>query len=327
MTHWTEAQIIQMIAHHFGPRPDLAPHGIGDDCACICDNQRLISTDASIENVHFDLNWMTLADAAYRCLTSNISDVAAMGAYAGPFTLALGLPPTLAFDQIHDAIAALRQCIDDHCLPNCWLVGGDVVRSPFAFFSITILGNLPEWPFVTRNGAQPGDLIYVAGNPGYAAAGLEICRQTRPYQPEFKPFLNAFKRPLALTSFGPIIAQNRLATAMMDLSDGIFCDLPRLAAQSHIGAIIQTQNLVPSLELESLAKTLGIPPLDWMICGGEDFGLLVTVAPNHQHDFEILADSCHIPHQKIGICTSQPDIQWMNGNDPIQICDHSFSHF
>ncbi len=327
MTHWTEAQIIQMIAHHFGPRPDLAPHGIGDDCACICANQRLISTDASIEGVHFDLNWMSLADAAYRCLASNISDVAAMGAYAGPFTLALGLPPDLAFDQIEQAIAALKKCIEDHGLDKCWLIGGDVVRSPFAFFSITILGDLPKWPFVTRNGAHPGDLIYVAGNIGYAAAGLEICRRKLSFAPEFEPFLNAFKRPMALTDFGPQIAQNHLASAMMDLSDGIFCDLPRLTSQSHIGAIIQTADLRPSAELESLAQNLGVPPIDWMICGGEDFGLLITIPPQNQQTFESLASACRIPHQKIGICTSQPDIQWMNGNRPIQICDRSFSHF
>jgi thiamine-monophosphate kinase len=327
MNHWNEDQIIQMIARHFASRPDVVPLGIGDDCACICDNQRLITTDASVEGVHFDLAWMSLADAAYRCLASNVSDIAAMGAYAGPFTLALGLPPTLAFADIEAAIGAFRQCIDAHGLDKCWLIGGDVVRSPAVFFSITVLGCLPDWPIVTRSGAHPDDRIYIAGNVGYAAAGLEICRRQLFAHSAFGVFLDAFRRPHALTQFGPKIAKHRLATAMMDLSDGLYCDLPKLLKQSQLGAVIQMDQLHPTNELAKAAEMLGMKPIDWMVCGGEDFGLLITVPPQNQNDFENLAKDCHVPYQNIGICTKQPDIQWIDGNQSIQIRDHSFSHF
>ena len=327
MNHWNEAQIIQMIARHFESRCDVVPLGIGDDCACICEDQRLITTDASVEGVHFDLTWMSLADAAYRCLASNLSDVAAMGAYAGPFTLALGLPPTLEFADIEAAIVALRQCIDDHGLDKCWLIGGDVVRSSCVFFSITVLGGIPDWPFVTRGGAHPDDLIYITGNAGYAAAGLEVCRRQMDKRREFTAFLNAFRRPQALTQFGPQVAKHRLATAMMDLSDGLFCDLPRLLEQSHLGAVVQIDQMHPSPELEKIAALLGMNPIDWMLCGGEDFGLLITIPPQKQNDFETLAKDWQLPYQNIGVCTKQPDIQWKDGNQIIQIRDHSFSHF
>ena len=326
-SHWTESQIIRMIAQHFGHRADITSIGIGDDCACIREDLRLITTDASIEGVHFDLSWMSLADAAYRCMASNVSDVAAMGAYAGAFTLALGLRPDLSFDEIEAAIAALAQCVRDHGLENCWLVGGDVVRSPVVMFSVTVLGKTPEWPVVTRSGAHPGDAIYLVGNAGYAAAGLELCRQNLDRCPEFEPFLKAFCRPLVQTTFGPLVARHGLATAMMDTSDGLFTDLPRLLEQSHIGATVYIDRLKPDNALAHIAQITGKNARDWMICGGEDFGLIVTVSAQNCASFERLAGDTNTPYQKIGTCTEQTGIKWFERNHAVAVCDQSFSHF
>ena len=202
-----------------------------------------------------------------------------MGAYAGPFTLAAGLNPKLAFDEIRDAIDAIRQCIEDHGLDKCWLVGGDVVRSDQTFFSITQLGNQPEWPAVYRNGARPGDIILAIGNIGMSAAGLEILtkhpRQTS-RDARFEPFIKAFKRPVACAKIGPELAKHRLVTAMMDISDGIQTDLPRLLKQSKCGAEMQIEAFRPSHEMIQVAQILQANPVDWMTSGGEDFGLIMT---------------------------------------------------
>ena len=130
---WTESDVIEAIMEVFPSRRDLVTLGIGDDCAVLARGERLVTTDASVEGVHFDVAWMTLADAAYRCLTSNLSDVAAMGGEPGCFTLALGLRPDLGFDEIRGAIGAMRQCVEEHGLSRCALVGGDVVRSGDVF--------------------------------------------------------------------------------------------------------------------------------------------------------------------------------------------------
>ena len=160
MSGWRESDVIALITELFPGRSDILARGIGDDCAVFCRGQRLISTDASIEGVHFNLDWMTPGDAAYRCLSSNISDIAAMGAEPGVFTMALGLPGEMAFDDIRGIFLNLKQCIADHGLDGCWLVGGDVVRSPVLMFSITILGELPPWPIVCRNGASASSHDY-----------------------------------------------------------------------------------------------------------------------------------------------------------------------
>ena len=331
MSDWTEAQIIEEISRIFPMRSEIVERGIGDDCALMHDGMKLITTDASIEGVHFDLHWMTLADAAYRCMTSNVSDIAAMGAFAGPFTLALGLPVSLEFDEIRLAISAIKKCIEDHRLPDCWLIGGDVVRCDSAMFSVTVLAKCPEWPVVYRNTASPGDAIIALGHLGYAAAGLDLFKsglfRNDSLISEFDlfPLLNAFRRPLALTQFGPLIAQNRCISAMMDLSDGIRTDLPRLLAQSHCGADVFLDRLIPDNRLLNASELVHCDPMDWMICGGEDFGLLVTSkTPEIVFKF---ANEQHIPCCILGLCTDKPDISWFENGRYSTRKNISFSHF
>lgn len=332
MTEWTEAQVIEEISRIFPTRNDLVERGIGDDCAVMQQGLKLITTDASIEGVHFDLRWMSLADAAYRCMTSNVSDIAAMGTYAGPFTLALGLPASLDFSEISKAVSALRACISDHDLKDCWLIGGDVVRSPFAMFSVTVFAPRPEWPVVCRNTANPGDAIIAMGHLGHAAAGLDIFssglyRHEICQQKEIETVLNAFKRPRALTQLGPLLAQNRLITAMMDLSDGIKTDLPRLLKQSHCGAQIQIDALQPDECLVKVSEIQHTDPVNWMLCGGEDFGLLVTAPEQNIAQIQNLAKQHKIPCCILGKCTKSEEIFWLENHEISSRKDSSFKHF
>ena len=327
--HWTEEQVIREIHRVFPDRPEIAPRGIGDDCAWIRDDAVLITTDASIEGVHFDLNWMSAADAVWRCMASNVSDVAAMGAFAGPFTLALGLPPTLAFDDIASMIGALKSCIEAHGLDGCWIVGGDVVRAPVLTFSVTVLGIRPPWPIVMRRGARPGNLIAVLGHCGYAAAGLDVCQKFRDriHDPLFEPFIRAFFHPVALTQLGPAFAQNHLVTAMMDTSDGVRTDLPRLIEQSQCGAKIHLDAFVPDEPMKRAANELDGDPIDWMTSGGEDFGLLVTCEREKIETLKKMAQNQGVPCRIIGECTEERGVQWLEKHRISTRLDRSFRHF
>ncbi len=333
MTEWTEAQVIDEISRTFPVREDLVERGIGDDCAVMQNDMKLITTDASIEGVHFDLRWMSVADAAYRCMTSNVSDIAAMGAYAGPFTLALGLPPSLDFYEIRKAIQAIKSCIIDHELEDCWLIGGDVVRSPFVMFSVTVLGKRPEWPVVCRNTAKPGDTVIAMGNLGHAAAGLALfdsgtyLDENRIKSCSLEPLLKAFCRPKALTGVGPILAKNRLVSSMMDLSDGIRTDLPRLLKQSQCGAVIDLDALVPDKCLLRACDVLQCDARDWMACGGEDFGLLMTATVDNVSKIEKIASENDIPCIILGKCTQNSDLIWNENGRLSSRKDQSFAHF
>lgn len=333
MAEWTEAQVIDEISRTFPVREDLVERGIGDDCAVMQNGMKLITTDASIEGVHFDLRWMSVADAAYRCMTSNVSDIAAMGAYAGPFTLAWGLPSSLDFSEIRKAIQAIKTCLNDHGLPDCWLIGGDVVRSQVVMFSVTVLGKCPEWPVVCRNTAKPGDIVMAMGKLGYAAAGLALFEssiyldKTRINACSLEPLLQAFRRPKALTNAGPILAKNRLVSSMMDLSDGVRTDLPRLLKQSRCGAVLDLDVLVPDDCLSRAADVLQCDARDWMACGGEDFGLLMTAPVDNVGKIEKIAAENGIPCVILGKCTCDSDVIW-NENGQVSLRkDLSFSHF
>lgn len=324
-----EHEIIAAIEKCFPCRSEISPCGIGDDCAVLCDGLVLLTTDASVEGVHFDLSWMTAADAAYRCMTSNVSDVAAMGAFAGPFSLALGLPPGMSDDDILSVIEAFRRCIDDHGLRDCWLIGGDVVRSPVLMFSVTVLGKRPSWPMVYRSGACPGHRILALGHLGMSAAGLALCQRNMHGDglPEYAPFLKTFRRPLALTQLGPALAREGLVSAMMDTSDGVRMDLPRLLAQSGCGAEIEISAFEPSAELLALGQTLGVDPRDWMVCGGEDFGLLMTAEAKYVKRIERLAHEHGVPCFDIGICTASRAVNWLEQGQQSLRMDQSFFHF
>lgn len=328
---WTEAQVIEEIARQFPPRPDIAPLGIGDDCAVVSDGQNLITTDASVESVHFDLSWMSLADAAYRCLAANLSDVASMGAEPGCFTLALCLRPDLSFESIREAIGALRQCISDHGLKDCWLIGGDVVRSGVVSFSITMLGKKPDYPLATRGGACHDDVLAVLGNMGYSAAGLEICRRNLMYadeMSEYRPFLEAFKRPRAHCALGISLVSQGLIHGMMDTSDGIMLDLPRMLSRSGCGAIVDVNAFRADLTMENLARELHVQSRAWMVCGGEDFGLLVAISRDKMERVKSVAASFGVSFTELGrFSKSIRGIRWMDGAKEVQVKNVSFVHF
>ena len=328
---WCEEDVIAAIRGSFGNDGGRIRLGMGDDCAQLGDGLTLITTDASIEGVHFDLDWMTPGDAAYRCLTSNLSDVAAMGARAAAFTLALGLRPDLPFDAVRNIIDGLKQCLLDHDMTHCILVGGDVVRSPVVMFSVTMLGETPPWPIVTRHGASPGDIIGVLGHIGYAALGLELCKNgcCRDNHPTSEIFLNAFKRPRCLPHLGPQLAQAQCLTSMMDTSDGIMTDLPRLLTASSCGATVELDHFCPDAEMIRTANRCHADARNLMVCGGEDFGLLFTCRENKLKLIRHAAACSNIPLILFGQCTKTAPghILWTERGKQTHPINRSFSHF
>lgn len=328
---WCEEDVIAAVRESFGDDGGRTRLGIGDDCAQLVDHLTLITTDASIEGVHFNLDWMTPGDAAYRCLTSNLSDVAAMGAHAAAFTMALGLRPDLSFDAVRDIIAGLKQCLRDHGMTHCSLVGGDVVRSPVVMFSITMLGETPPWPIVTRQGANPGDFIGVLGRIGHAGLGLELCQRGyhRDENPSSKIFLNAFRRPLCLAHLGPELAQAHCLSAMMDTSDGIMTDLPRLLKASGCGATVELDRFCPEPEMIRTAERCHVDARTLMVCGGEDFGLLFTCRENNLKTIRHAAACSNVPFILFGQCTPTAPgrILWTDHGKPTHPVNRSFSHF
>jgi thiamine-monophosphate kinase len=279
----TEDELIERIGRRLtsgrGPVPPTLRLGIGDDAAILrpaAGDDWVVSTDFSLENVHFRLETHPPQAVGYRALARAASDLAAMGAHPQFFLLSLSLPRQRTgpwLDAMLSGMARAARRLHLH------LIGGDTTRWPSVAIAMTVLGRAPRGYPVRRDGARPGDRIYVSGRLGAAALGLALLsgrsrslsaarRDPRLLQPHFYPAI-----PLDL---GIHLAETRIASAMIDLSDGLSTDLARLARASGVGARLVLQRL-PAVRVPAALAKLRLDPLKLALDGGEDYGLLFTV--------------------------------------------------
>jgi len=253
--------------------------GIGDDCALLGvrpGEELAVTTDLSIAGRHFQLDWHPAESVGHRCLARGLSDLAAMGARPVAAFLSLGLPRQLTrstgrarpwVDRFFDGLLALA---DAHRTP---LAGGDLAESPIAVADIVLVGAVPRGRALLRSGARPGDLIYVTGTLGAAAAGLERLAQQRAAHPIPARFSKTLGDLLAPHLYpqpriaqGLWLARRALASAALDLSDGLSTDLAHLCQESGVAAEVDAAAL-PVYRGATIEQALH---------GGEDYELLFT---------------------------------------------------
>ncbi len=264
--------------------------GIGDDCAVLRKDDRscfLVTTDTLVSGVHFDLAWHPPFLLGRKAGAVNLSDIAAMGGQPRFAFLNLALPGS-APAWLDDFLAGFQQVLQEH---DTHLVGGDTVKSPTDFsITVTIIGEAAESVVCYRSGAADGDLIFVSGCLGDAAAGLALCRSGNSgHDPgHWHQLLKAHLDPLPQVQLGKILAASGLVHAMMDISDGLATDLAHICAESRTGAEIFQKSLPVSEQLRAAAEKFQFPVLDWALKGGEDYHLLFTVPPGNEQGLRTL---------------------------------------
>jgi thiamine-monophosphate kinase len=248
--------------------------GIGDDCAVLRPakgEEIVVTTDLSLENVHFRRDWHPAESVGHRSLARGLSDLAAMGARPLAAFLSLALPSPLRgrwLERFLDGFLALAR---EHGVP---LAGGDTAQSPHATHSgsglviadIVLLGGVPAGRALLRSGAQPGDILYVTGTLGGAAAELRAIEQDPAAFRRKNSAAHPHLYPQPRIAIGRRLVQAHLATATIDLSDGLSTDLTHICEESGLSAVIDLQAL-PIYPGASLADALD---------GGEDYELLFT---------------------------------------------------
>jgi thiamine-monophosphate kinase len=277
----SEWDLIKALSLEFGAAPAGVILGIGDDCAALAGNgpdYLLWTMDTLVEGVHFDLACTTLCQLGWKSLTVNLSDIAAMGGDPGPALLSLGWPPDRDRRGALEFAAGLAQAAREF---GSAVIGGDTVASPGGLIvTVTLTGRVPAGQMLRRAGARVGDLIFVTGPLGEAAAGLEILRQGLELPPDLKEALTeAQLRPRPQLRAGRLLAQEHLATALIDTSDGIATDLYHICRASGVGASIIAAEVPVSPRVTAAAPHLGRDPLDLALFGGEDYLLLFTCPP------------------------------------------------
>ena len=277
----SEWDLINALSREFGPAPPGVILGIGDDCAAIeipGSEYLLWTVDTLVEGVHFDLAYTSLSQLGWKSLAVNLSDIAAMGGDPGPALLSLGWPPDRDPSLALEFAAGLAQAAREYGVA---VIGGDTVASPESLVvTVTLTGRVPAAQMLRRAGARIGDLIFVTGPLGEAAAGLEVLRRGLELPPDLKNALTeAQLRPRPHLKAGRLLAQEGLATALIDTSDGIATDLYHICRASGVGARIPAATVPVSPRVMAAAPHLGRDPLDLALAGGEDYLLLFTATP------------------------------------------------
>ena len=251
-------------------RPDVAL-GVGDDAAILAvpaGQEHIACTDTLVAGRHFPLDF-DAADIGWRALAVNLSDLAAMGADPAWATLALTLPE-LDEDWLESFVEGLSGIALPHGVA---LVGGDTTRGPLTL-TVQALGLAPKGAALRRRGAQPGDLLYVTGWPGDAAAGLALLQGRLAGGGADRAALELkFRRPEPRVGFG--IRLRGVASACIDVSDGLAADLGRLVAASGVGAVVRAAELPLSRALFTLAGEARAR--EFALGGGDDYELLFSV--------------------------------------------------
>lgn len=263
-------QVIERLSHSKGSRTRLAL-SLGDDAALWGSSpgfETILTCDWFLEGKHF-LKEKHPADAVgWKCLARAVSDIAAMGGKPSCFLLSLALPQELTGKWLNDFLQGLRRASRSLHLE---LAGGDTTRNERIQISVAVVGEVRSGKAVLRSGARPGDLIYASGTLGEAQLGLQQLRRQHRLPRKASAALQKHLYPTPRLQLGEWLSENRLATAMMDLSDGLSSDLPRLCASSGVGARIET-NLLPVTSLTSAKEAL-----EYALHGGDDYELLFTV--------------------------------------------------
>ncbi len=313
-----EREIIHYLQTNF-------PQHIGDDATTIVGPNKqhyVITKDLLVEDIHFRSAYVSPASLAHKALHVNLSDIAAMG--ANPLFIMCGI----AIPLHHAGYASqLLQELTQIChKANLPLIGGDTTGSPDKLFlSITAIGISTAATLKYRNTANIGDIIGVIGNLGIAHLGLLAYENSLS---GFEAYQEPFLHPIAKTCEGLWLGQRLEVTSMMDLSDGLLIDLQRLCIASKVAGNIHLEKLQPTPEFVKACTALGLDPINIMLTGGEDYGLLFTSNPDHYSTLaQDFFQTFHQPIKQLGLITPGEGVHLLEQGQHKHLNLKPFSHF
>lgn len=270
--------------------------GPGDDAAIIVapGGRFALTIDTLVQDQDFRLNWRngyrsTGYDVGWKSAAQNLSDINAMGAIATAAVISMTLPPETPVSWVEGIADGFTAAVRELGAEHCALAGGDLSSGGELSITAAVTGSIPG-PELLRSGACPGDTVAVYGLLGAAAAGLDLLESDQDFNaldPLCRTLVDRQCRPRPPLASGPLAAAAG-ATAAMDISDGLVRDAGRMAKSSGVVINVESTSLQfildwmqhEGLDLGSAAKLLSQEPMDWVLGGGEDHGLLATFPPD-----------------------------------------------
>jgi len=308
---------IRRLGHNRQKR--LLATGIGDDCAVLSaspDQDFLVTTDFSLEDIHFRRQWHSPESVGHRCCARGLSDIAAMGGQPVALFLSLALPEDLPQSWVTRFILGLTRLAQKH---GAALAGGDTAQSSHGILAdIILLGRVPKGKAVLRSDARPGDRIFVTGKLGGAAAAVVKMEKRSKSKLNPKKYRRHFF-PEPRIEVGRVLREKELARAMIDISDGLSTDLAHICEESGVGAEIDSER-IPRAQCGKSKREVS---LDLALHGGEDYELLFT-APSAVR----MPRSIHgVSVTEIGRITRRNALLLRMGNRTEELIPRGWEHF
>ncbi|CAO0823496.1 Thiamine-monophosphate kinase [Desulfarculales bacterium] len=254
--------------------------GLGDDTAILKlqpGQEFLVTCDTLVAGRHYLPGVITPHELGRRAMAVNLSDIAAMGGWPLYALVSLGLDAQTLVSEVEEMYLGFLAEL------NPWravVVGGNITKTEGpVFIDVTMMGQAPAGRTLRRGGGRAGDAILLTGHPGQAAAGLRQLKQTpQEADPELR---RAYLTPTPRLPQGQAVGQSGLASAMIDISDGLLGDLNHICEQSGTGALMVAELLPVSPALRKVAAAWGLNPLELVLGNSDDYELIITCAPGH----------------------------------------------
>jgi thiamine-monophosphate kinase len=326
-----ESGLIQRIADNYRSSHPAIICGIGEDAAAlkISEQKILLATcDLLVEDIHFNLRHTDSYHLGRKSLAVNLSDIAAMGGTPRFFLVSLAIPPHISVEFIDDLYRGIMEMAGEF---NTQLVGGDTNASPDKLMiDITLLGEVDPDHLLKRSGTQVGDSIFVTGTLGDSALGFFALGMD-----------NNLNEPLSINTLtlrhispyprikeGKAIAENHLASAMIDISDGLLADLKQILTLNMVGATVWTSQIPLSNDFKQFQIKQEHNKLDFALKGGEDYELLFTSPKTKEQDIYGLSQKIKVPISKIGEINSSDKLVVLDQNQKLyHLDDQGYDHF
>lgn len=318
--------------------------GIGDDAAVAAPDRgalQVLTTDALVEGVHFDRRFSSPKDIGYKALAVNVSDIASMGGRSRFALLSLMLPVEMSVSEVDGLLDGL---LDLAAETRVTLAGGNITRSPGPLIvDVTVIGSVRPRKVLTRSGGRAGDVLYVTGQIGAAAAGFDWLRQENrpsdyvrvrldsgslmPPEEALADCVARHRRPEPRARIGSILGQTKAASACMDLSDGLADAVAQISSASGTGARIDADLLPLHAGAREWFTRRGADPISASVAGGDDYELLFAVPTRRRGRLRgVIREARGVAITRIGELTTDPSVGLLR-NGRLEPLPAGFTHF
>ncbi len=303
-----ERDLISTIAQEFSATAHDLIKGIGDDCAVFKKNGKdcwLISTDLLVEKSHFNLDWQSPFLLGRKSIAVNLSDIAAMGATPRFVLLSIELPRYISDIWLTEFRSGVKNILEEF---DCLLIGGDTTSGNQLTISVSIIGFASTELIVYRSGAIAGHDIYVSGQLGDSAAGLELLQKGLKKNADCQQVILSHLDPQPQIRAGRALAESHAVSAMQDISDGLSTDISHICKESRVGAIIEEKYLPYTSTFTELCQKYQLNKRSLILHGGEDYQLVFTADKSNRTAIKNISRIIDQPFYRVGFITEKPGV-------------------